>query len=62
MNSKNGYGGTSLAVQWLRLCLSMQGVTVPSLVRELRYCIALDKNKTQKITNKNNTVISSIDI
>ena len=28
--------GTSLAVQWLRLCLPMQGVRVQSLVGELR--------------------------
>jgi len=28
--------GTSLAVQWLRLHLPMQGVWVQSLVRELR--------------------------
>ena len=27
---------TSLAVQWLRLCLPMQGVWVRSLVMELR--------------------------
>lgn len=27
---------TSLAVQWLRLCLLMKGVWVPSLVGELR--------------------------
>ena len=29
--------GTSLVVQWLRLCLPMQGVQVQSLVRELRF-------------------------
>ena len=29
--------GTSLAVQWLRLCLPRQGVWVQSLVGELRY-------------------------
>ena len=28
--------GTSLMVQWLRICLAMQGTWVPSLVRELR--------------------------
>ena len=28
--------GTCLAVHWLRLCLSMQGMWVQSLVRELR--------------------------
>ena len=34
--SKNHVLGTSLAVQWLRLCLPMQGVQVQSLVGELR--------------------------
>ena len=29
-------GGTSLVVQWLRIRLAIQGVWVPSLVRELR--------------------------
>ena len=29
-------GGTSLVVQWLRLCLPMQGVQVRTLIRELR--------------------------
>ena len=29
-------GGTSLVVQWLRIHLAIQGVWVPSLVRELR--------------------------
>ena len=28
--------GTSLAVQWLRLCFPMQGGRVPSLIWELR--------------------------
>ena len=28
--------GTSLVVQWLRICLVMQGMWVRSLVRELR--------------------------
>ena len=32
---------TSLVIQWLRLHLLMQGVQVPSLVRELRYHILL---------------------
>ena len=29
--------GISLAVQWLRLCIPMQGVQVQSLGRELRF-------------------------
>ena len=28
--------GISLVVKWLRLCLSMQEVLVPSLIREIR--------------------------
>ena len=32
---KESAPGTSLAVQWLRLCLPMQGVQVRSLVGEL---------------------------
>ena len=35
--SKGRAGGTCLVVQWLRLCLPMQGVQVPSLVEELRF-------------------------
>jgi len=31
--------GTSLEVQWLRLRLPMQGMQLPSLVRELRSCM-----------------------
>ena len=30
-------GGTSLVVQWLRICLPMQGTQVRSLVQELRF-------------------------
>ena len=29
--------GTSLVIQWLRICLVMQGMWVRSLVRELRF-------------------------
>ena len=32
---RNSWGGTSLAVQWLRLRLPMQGVRVQSLVGDL---------------------------
>jgi hypothetical protein len=35
-DSKRSLGGTSLAVQWLRLCTSTVGAWVPSLVKELR--------------------------
>ena len=33
---KNLPKGTTLVVQWLRICLPMQGTWVQSLVRELR--------------------------
>ena len=33
---KNSYSGISLVVQWLRICLAMQGMGVQSLVGELR--------------------------
>ena len=32
----HGSHGTSLVVQWLRLCLTMQGTPVQSRIRELR--------------------------
>ena len=35
LTEKEG-GGTSLVVQWLRICLAMQGTQVQSLVREPR--------------------------
>ena len=47
--------GTSLAVQWLRLCLPMQGVWVWSLVRELgshtQWGVANKFKKTNKQPN-----------
>ena len=46
--------GTSLVVQWFRLCLPMQGVRVQSLVRGLRsHMLAA---KTQNIKNRSNIV------
>ena len=37
--NKNTYAGTSLMVQWLRICLPMQGTGVQSLVQEdSTYC------------------------
>ena len=35
-DSKRSLGGTSLAVQWLRLCTSTAEAWVPSVVVELR--------------------------
>ena len=40
-----------MAVQWLRLCLPMQGVQVRALVRELRYPIPHSQKK-QNIKQK----------
>ena len=51
--------GTSLAVHGLRFHLSVQGVWVQSLVRELRLHMPLgQKTKTQ---NRNNILTNSID-
>ena len=36
--SFENYGGTSLVVQWLRICLPMQGTRVRALVREDATC------------------------
>ena len=47
-----------MAVQWLRVCLPMQGVQVRSLVGELRHHIPQgQKNKTFKKKNKTETVL-----
>ena len=32
-----GTSGTSLIVQWLRICLAKEGIGVQSLVKELRF-------------------------
>ena len=48
----SGRGGTSLVVQWPRLCAPMQGVQVQPLVRELGSRMPLSqKNKSQKRGN-----------
>ena len=36
LGSKNKNTGTSLVVQWLRICLAVQGTRVRILIRELR--------------------------
>jgi len=50
-NIKNQKGsGTSLAVQWLRLHLPMQGIWVPSLVKDPTCLLAKKpKHKTEVI-------------
>ena len=41
--------GTSLLIQWLRLCASTAGVQVPSLVRELRQCMPHSEAKNKML-------------
>ena len=48
---------TGVLTQWLRLCLSMQGVWVRSLVRELRSHVPLNHKRKQ---NRGNMATSSI--
>ena len=55
--------GTSLAVQWLRLCTSTAGAWVPSLVRELTFHILCGMAKKKfffKQCNINNIYINKI--
>ena len=56
--------GTSLAVQWLRLHLPMQGLWVRSLVGELRSHMTYDekKNKIQKQCCKKKNSVKSLKI
>jgi len=49
LSSKSGGLGTSLAVQWLRLCLPMQGAQVQFLVMELRSHIPKSQNLQENI-------------
>ena len=46
--------GTSLAVQWLRLCLPMQGVWVQSLVNSTCLTAKKLKHKQKQYCNKFN--------
>ena len=48
-----------MAVQCLRLCLSMQEVWVPSLVRELKIAYA-SRPRNQSINKRTHIVINSI--
>ena len=45
-------GGTSLAVQWLRLCTPLKRWEVQSLVRELRFCMLRSVAKKRKKPRK----------
>ena len=54
----NLFLGTFLVVQWLRLHLPMQGVQLPSLVRDLRFHMPCSQNT--KTENGSNTVTYSI--
>ena len=57
-NEREGLG-TSLVVQWLRHYLSVQGVWVQSLVRELRF--HMTQRKKPKTCNRSNVVTNSTD-
>ena len=60
INIINDFIGTSLAVQWLRLCLPMQAVQVQSLARGTKIPNA-SWPKTQSIKHRNNIVTNLID-
>ena len=48
-----------MAVQWLRVCLPMQGVQVRSLVEELRYHLPQgQKTKTLKKKQNRNSIVN----
>ena len=51
---KSRAGGISLAIQWLRLRASMQGVWVPPLSRELRFYMPSGSAKKIKKKKNNN--------
>ena len=44
--------GTSLEVQWLRICLPVQGIQVRSLVRDLRSHVLCQATKPKACYNK----------
>jgi len=48
LSSLKGNLGTSLAVQWLRLCLPIQGLQVQSLAGELRSHMPHGQKKKKK--------------
>ena len=51
--------GTTLVVQWLRLCLAMYGVWVQRLFRELRTNMCHSPPPKKIIKNRSNIVINS---
>ena len=53
LHKRSSRGGTSLAVQQLRLHLSMQGVGVQSLVRKLRSHMPHSQKKKKKKKKQN---------
>ena len=56
MHKRSSRGGTSLAVQQLRLHLPMQGVGVQSLVRELRSHMPHSQKKKKRQNIKQNNI------
>ena len=57
-NKKKATLGTSLTVQWLRLCFAMQVVQVRSLIGEVRSHMA--HSQKIKTENTSNTVTKSV--
>ena len=51
--AKMGRAGTPLEDQWLRVCLPIEGVPVPSLVGELRSHMSPGQKKNKKKKKKN---------
>ena len=60
--AKMGRAGTPLEDQWLRVCLPIEGVPVPSLVGELRSHMSpgQKKKKKKKTQNRSNLVTNSV--
>ena len=58
--AKMGRAGTPLEDQWLRVCLPIEGVPVPSLVGELRSHMSPGQKKKNKTQNRSNLLTNSV--
>ena len=58
--AKMGRAGTPLEDQWLRVCLPIEGVPVPSLVGEIRSHMSPGQKKKKKTQNRSNLVTNSV--
>ena len=57
LRDENKQEGTSLVIQWLRLCLPTQGMQVQSLVREQRPHMPLSQKKLENKTHKTEVIL-----